>query len=93
MLDYLEEILTAFAKTDPKVTGTKSSAAPENLLAVNEECEKLSTDKSVQFHNLVAKILYATKRARQDTCTSVVFLTTRVQEPNLDDLNKLSHMM
>ena len=28
MLNYVEEILTAFAKADPKATRTKSSAAP-----------------------------------------------------------------
>ena len=93
MLNYVEEILTAFAKADPKATGMKSSASPKNLFVVNEECEKLSTDKLVQFHNLVAKTLYATKRARPDTCTAVAFLTTRVREPDLDDWNKLSHMM
>ena len=78
MLNCVEEILTAFAKADPKSTGTKSSDTPENLFVVNEECEKLSTDKSVHFHNLVAKTLYTTKRARPDTCTAVAFLTTRV---------------
>ena len=93
MLNYVKEILTAFAKADPKATGEKSSAAPEKLFVVNEEYEKLSTDKSVQFHNLVAKTLYATKRARPDTCTAFAFLTTRVQEPDLDYWNKLSHMM
>ena len=93
MLNYVEEILTAFAKADPKATGTKSSASSENLFVVNGECEKLWTDKSVQFHNLVMKTLYATKRARPDTCTAVAFLTTTVQETDLDDWNKLSHMM
>ena len=78
MLNYVEEILTDFAKSDPKATGTKSSAAPENLFLVNEECEKLSTNKSVQFHNFVAKTLYANKRARPGTCTAVALLTTRV---------------
>ena len=78
MLNYVKEILTAFAKADPKATGTKSSAAPDNLFVVNEECEKPSNDKSVQFHNLGAKTLYATKRARPDTCTAVAFLTTRM---------------
>ena len=57
MLNYVDEILTAFAKADPKATGTKYSAALENLFVVNEECEKLLTNKSVQFHNLVAKKL------------------------------------
>ena len=78
MLNYIEEILTDFAKADPKSTRTKSIASPENLFVVNEECEKLSTDKSVQFHNFVAKTLYANNRARPDTCTAA-----RVREPDL----------
>ena len=36
MLNYVEVILTAFAKSDPKATGTKYSAAPDNLFVVNE---------------------------------------------------------
>ena len=47
----------------------------------------------MQFQSLVAKTLYATKRARPDTCTAVAFLTTIVKEPDLEDWNKLSHMM
>jgi hypothetical protein len=47
----------------------------------------------VQFHNLVAKTLYATKRARPDTCTSIAFLTTRVRAPDKDDWKKLIHLM
>ena len=31
MFDYVDEILTAFDKAEPKGGGTKSSAAPENL--------------------------------------------------------------
>ena len=42
---------------------------------------------------MVAKTLFATKRARPDTCTAVAFLTTRVRESDLDNWNKLSHMM
>jgi hypothetical protein len=47
----------------------------------------------VEFHNLVAKTLYATKRARPDTCTAIAFLTTRVRAPDKDDWKKLSHLM
>jgi hypothetical protein len=47
----------------------------------------------VEFHNLVAKTLYATKRARPDTCTAIAFLTTRVRAPDKDDWTKLVHMM
>lgn len=93
MFEYIDEILAAFDKAEPKGGGTKSTAAPENLFTVNEDCEKISQAKVVQFHNLVAKTLYATKRARPDTCTAIAFLTTRVREPDTDDWKKLCHMM
>ena len=53
----------------------------------------LPQSKTVQFHNLGAKDLYATKRARPNTCTAVAFLTTIVQAPDLDDWSKMVHMM
>jgi hypothetical protein len=95
MFDYVEEILilTAFDKAEPQGAGTKSSAAPENLFTVDEDREKLPPSKTVAFHNLVAKILYATKRARADACTAIAFLTTRVRAPDKDDWTKLVHLM
>jgi hypothetical protein len=85
MFDYVDEILKAFAIAEPKGAGTKSSAAPDNLFMVNEDCIKVLPKKVVQFHNLVAKTLYTTKRARPDTCTAIAFLTTRVRAPDTDD--------
>ena len=93
MFDYLKEILTAFEKAEPNSRGIKTSAAPDNLFKIDEDCEKLKPSKAVEFHNLVAKTLYATKRARPDTCTAIAFLTTRVREPDQDDWNKLVHLM
>jgi hypothetical protein len=74
MFDYVDEIQTAFGKAEPKGGGTKTSAAPASLFKVDENCEKLKQDKAVEFHNLVAKTLYSTKRARPDTCTVIAFL-------------------
>jgi hypothetical protein len=93
MIDYVDEILTAFDKADPEGSGTKTSAASENLFRIDEDCEKLQPNKAVAFHNLVAKTLYATKRARPDTCTAIAFLMTRVRAPNKDDWTKLVHLM
>jgi hypothetical protein len=93
MFPYIEEILSAFDKADPKASGTKTSAAPDNLFKTDDDCEKLSPSRAVQFHNLVAKTLYATKRARPDTCTAIAFLTTRVRAPDKDDWTKLVHLM
>jgi hypothetical protein len=93
MLDYVDEILAAFDKAAPKGGGTKTSADPDSLFKFDEDCEKLTQAKAVEFHNLVAKTLYATKRARPDTCTAIAFLTTRVREPDKDDWTKLVHLM
>jgi hypothetical protein len=40
--------------------------APDNLFAVNEDCDKLLEAASADFHTIVAKTLYVTKRARPD---------------------------
>jgi hypothetical protein len=93
MFGYIDEIIASWEKVEPKCTGTKTSAAPENLFTVDEDCEKLPADKVVAFHNIVAKTLYATKRARPDTCTAIAFLTTRVREPDTQDWAKLAHLM
>jgi hypothetical protein len=93
MFDYVDEIINAFDKAELKGGSTKSSAAPDDLFKVDEDREKLPPEKAVEFHNLVAKTLYATKRARPDTCTAIAFLTTRVRAPDKDDWNKLTHLM
>ena len=93
MFDYIKEILTAFNKAEPKGAGMKSSAAPNNLFKINEDCEKLKTGKAIEFHNLIAKMLYATKCAHPNMCTSIAFLMTCVHGPDLDDWKKLVHLM
>jgi hypothetical protein len=69
------------------------SPAPDNLFTVNEDCEKLPKGMAADFHTIVAKTLYMTKRARSDTCLSVAFLSTRVRAPDRDDWEKLRHLV
>ena len=89
LLEYIDEILNKFDKTDPSNSGTKSSASPENLFNVDEDCEKVIPDKAKEFNNLVAKKLYTTNMTIHCTCTSVAFLTTRKME--LDEEVGSSH--
>ena len=49
--------------------------------------------KVVEFQNLVSNNLYATKRARPDTCTAIAFLKTRVRAPNKENWDKFVHLM
>jgi hypothetical protein len=93
MFDYVNKIINDFDKAEPKGGGTKSSTAPDNLFKVNEDREKLQPEKAIEFHNLVAKTLYATTQARPDTCTAIAFLAKRVQAPDKDNWNKLTHLM
>ena len=93
MPGYIQEILDVFDKAAPKCTGTKTSAAPVDLFRVRPDSPKLSPTQKDSFHSLVAKTLFATKRARPDTGTSISFLTTRVREPDEDDWSKLTHLM
>jgi hypothetical protein len=93
MLEYVNEIIAAFDEAEPKGGGTKTSAAPDSMFKVDEDCEKLAQVKAVEFHNLVENTLYATKRARPDTCTAIAFLAMRVREPDKYNWTKLVHLV
>jgi hypothetical protein len=91
MFDYINEIISAYDKVNPKGGGTKTSAAPENLFRIdrNSTWRNLSSSTATwwQRHSM------PTKRARRDTCTAVAYLTTRVRESDTDDWKKLSHLI
>jgi hypothetical protein len=57
MFDYVEEIIAAFDRAEPKGGGTKTSTAPVSIFKVDEICKKIKQDKAVEFHNLVANTL------------------------------------
>ena len=92
MFGYLIEVLKAWDGMTSKRT-MKDTAAPANLFEIDEDCEKLDEKMKEWFHSIVAKMLFATKRVRPDTGTSVVFLTTRVAKPDKQDWAKLGHLM
>ncbi len=48
---------------------------------------------TADFHTIIAKTLYVTKRARPDTCLLIAFLMTRVRAPDRDDWEKLHHLV
>jgi hypothetical protein len=101
MHDYLDGILKAYdAVIDkhkngflPVMKRCYETPAPDKLFMVNEDREKLSQDMAADFHTIIAKTLYVTKRARPDNCLSIAFLTTRVRAPNKADWEKLRHLM
>ena len=93
MLEYIEEIIDAFDKSDITGGGTKSSAAPAVILKFGKDFDNINAKQDVDFHHLVAKKYFATKQDRPETCTTVSFLTTRVRELDKNYLAKLVHLM
>ena len=93
MPKFIDEVLNDFKRIMPNSKGGKTSAAPRNLFEVKESCDKLPKNKRELFHSIVAKILFATKRARPDTATAISFLMTRTQAPDTQDWSKLEHLL
>jgi hypothetical protein len=102
MIDYIDEIIESWDKACSElddgykvVFGRKriATAAPADLFKVDEEAVKLEQAAAKAFHNITAKAIYVTKRARPDISLAIVFLTTRVKGPNIDDWHKLRHLI
>ena len=93
MIYYIDEIINALDKAEPRGLGIKTSAAPECLYKVDEDFEKLSLYKAKMFHDIVAKTLYTTKRSSPDTCTSVAFIIIRVRDPKKHCWRNIVHII
>jgi hypothetical protein len=103
MIDYVDEIVATydqvlselddgFSAVKKKSNPARTSAAPDDLFVVNEDAEKLSKEDSTEFHNLVAKTLHVSKRARPDASTAIAFLTTRVRAPDIDNYLRVNRL-
>jgi hypothetical protein len=85
---YLQNLLKPFDNPQVKVVpGNKET------FVVEEAAEKLDLKKKILFHSMVARLLYLSKRARPDIIAVVGFLCTRIREPTVKDLEKLSKLL
>ena len=74
--------------------GEATIPAGAHFLKFNEEEPIYLHDKAaVDFHNIAARLLFLCKLARPYLQTAVVFLCTRVQNPDTDDYKKLSRTL
>jgi len=67
--------------------------AASNLFNVNKDMAKLTKKTAQLFNHLVAKLLYLSRRTRQDIQMAVAFLCKRVQSPDKDKYKKLTRVM
>jgi len=73
--------------------GTASSPAGLNLFTVSSDSTLLPITVKDQYHSAVARLLYLSKRTRPDLLLTVSFLTTRVQAPTEEDMQKLQRAL
>ena len=90
MDDYVDGVLED-APSD--MSGTSVTPAARHLFDVNPEARKLGKQQADEFHHMVAKLLYLSKRARPDLQTAIAFLCTRVSAPDEDDWKKLRRVI
>lgn len=72
--------------------GVSKTPAKNTLFELNENNSNplLPDEMRERFHSIVAKLLYASKRARWDLLILIAFLTKRVNNPRRDDWEKLT---
>jgi len=91
MEKYMSAMVDEFSgKLRP--TDTKRTPAAEDLFEIGES-RKLDKKRADEFHRIVAKGLFACKRARPDIHTAIAVLCTRVAAPNEDDWDKLMRLL
>ena len=87
MTDYIKSMIEEFPKDIGKAMATLPSN--ENLFKVNTKSPELRQEKAEQFHTVIAKGLFACKRARPDIQPTIAFLCTRVKSLTVKDWGKL----
>ena len=92
MIKYLHKVISEFPKF---LRGTKASPAGDHLITIIEEVKSklLQEEQARQFHRTVAQLLFLCKRVRPNIEPLILFLTTRLKEPDEDDWGKLKHGM
>jgi len=90
MYEYIDKMLAELPSDMNRVSTTPAAL---HLFNVDDSARKLDKDGAQLFHHLVAKLLYLSRRSRQDIQTAVAFLCTRVQSPDVDDYKKLARVM
>jgi hypothetical protein len=92
MTEYIESMIDESSmKLDER--DKAPSPASEKLLSLDDKSVLLDKTRAEEYHTIVNKGLYASKRARPDIHTVISFLCTRVKHPAEEDWQKLTRLM
>ena len=88
-INMKKHILKAINNFNEEIAKSAATPAKGYLFDVREDTKKLDKKRADNFHNVVASLLFVSRRCRLDIQTTIGFLATRVAEPDEDDWLKL----
>ena len=92
MFEYLEDIIVE-APEDLKKGVLNKYPANYNLFKTDEKSKPLEPERADMFHRIIARLLYASKRAQPDIVVAIALLCTRVEKPTEEDNDKLGKVI
>jgi len=90
MINYIDKMCKEFPE---KLDGDTKYPWTEKLFSVDKNSDVLDTQSKNSFHTHTMKMMYLAKRARPDVLPAVIFLSTRVKAPTVQDWRKLKKLM
>ncbi len=93
-LDMSEYVSEAIEDFQEEIQHEATTPAKKSLFEIDESSPKLNTAKHDNFHSIVAKLLYISKRARPDILLLVAFLCMRAtKSTEQEDWTKLKRVL
>ena len=89
MRQYISKILQELEHLKDGWEGKAITPATENLFKIDDNAKKLEKTVSESFHHVVAQLFFYVNELIPYIQTAVAYLTTRVKQPDVDDLQKL----
>ena len=80
-------------KFEHDAKATTGAPWSDKLFKASTSAKKLDEEQKAEFHTFVMKEIFLCKRARPGILPAVSFLSTRTNEPDESDWNKLVKMM
>ncbi len=90
MKDDIKESIAEFGES---IVRNAATPVRKDLFDTNEESGELTSAASKIFHSVTAKLLYVSKRGRQDAQLAIAFLSTRVACSTEQDWSKLKRVL
>ena len=88
MQKFIDELMNVY-----NVSSVSDTPCGNNLFELFPDSPLLDRKQMENFHSIVAKCLYLSKRVRPDILLTVSYLTSRVLEPNQADNRKLGRLL